>query len=170
MISEMLPLPPKRWPRHSIAYYTGQSSEVWGPDTIGSGMGGSEEAVIYLSRELSKLGWDVTVFCQREDGYLDKFDTDSGRTVAYRPWFEMNPQDEFDVFIASRRPLSLYSLSARVKLLDLHDAAPESSLLGIQDMVTKFMVKSNWHRSLYPNIPDDKFAVISNGILKEQLI
>jgi tetratricopeptide (TPR) repeat protein len=166
LIKQMLPLPIKKWAGKTIAYYVGRAEFNWGPDTLDKGIGGSEEAVIYLSRELAKLGYKITVFCQRKDSYIDRIS--SSHKVTYKPWYEFNPNDTFDTFIASRLAVNVYGIKARQKLLDLHDAVLESNLIGIKDHVTKFMVKSRWQRNLYPNIADDKFVVISNGILKDQ--
>ena len=155
------------WPASSIVYYVGTGIESWGPDSIEQGIGGSEEAVIYLSRELARAGWKVTVFCQREDHYEDEVDG-SHYPITYKPYCEINARDTFNVFIASRHPEYVHNIKARLKLVDLHDAIPESNLLTVIDEVDKFMVKSKWHRDLYQNIPDDKFVIIGNGIVKEQ--
>ena len=46
--------------------YAGAASandDVWGPTTLARrGLGGSEEAVVYVSRELAARGWDVVVY------------------------------------------------------------------------------------------------------------
>lgn len=164
--------PPKKWPEKSIAIYCGQGFEAWGPDTLKDGLGGSEEAVVYLSRELVKLGWTVTVFCERDNA----IDDDNAKVIdevtaynhyaTYRPWSEFNPHDDFDVFIAWRQPVFLQGIKARKKIVDLHDTMPEETLLSVLDQVDMFMVKSRFHRSLYPNIPDDKIDVVTNGIYK----
>jgi hypothetical protein len=54
--------PPKTWGDKSIVILCGKGYEEWGPHTLDKGMGGSEEAIIYLSREMGKRGWEVTVF------------------------------------------------------------------------------------------------------------
>src|SRR5689334_1708725 len=48
----------------TIGIFTVKRSDVkpWDPDSIRSGIAGSEEAVIYLSQELADLGYDVIVF------------------------------------------------------------------------------------------------------------
>lgn len=38
------------------------TSQVWDPDSINSGIAGSEEAVIYVSQKLAAIGYTVTVF------------------------------------------------------------------------------------------------------------
>ena len=46
--------------------YSGAKSvndDIWGPTTLARrGLGGSEEAVVYVSRELARRGWDVAVY------------------------------------------------------------------------------------------------------------
>jgi len=37
-------------------------------------------------------------------------------------------------------------------------------------IVDKIFVKTNYHRSLYPNVPDDKFVVVGNGIDLDRFI
>lgn len=155
-------IPPKKWPEKSIAFYCGPSFEEWGPDTLESGMSGSEEAVTYLSRELTELGWSVTVFNERGLAYSDP---ENG--VLYMPWTTFNPTDEFDVFIAWRQPSlikDLKNIKARMKAVDLHDAQPFSA----EDLasVDRVFVKSNYHREISQT--GNKAVVASNGIVREQ--
>jgi len=145
------------WPEKSIAYYCGPSVVPWGPDMMADGLGGSEEAVIYLSRELAKLGWKVTVFCDRETEYNDG-------DVLYKPWTELNPWDNFNVFIASRQPSNLNGVKAKLKILDMHDVNEAKDVYSAEKNVDKIFVKSKWHREQYPKIPDEKFVIVGNAI------
>ena len=44
----------------SAAGAASAAEDVWGPTTLArKGLGGSEEAVVYVSRELARRGWDV---------------------------------------------------------------------------------------------------------------
>ena len=64
------------------------------------GLGGSESAVILCSRELAKLGFDVTVFndCTHDDTQPGTYDN-----VWYRPLQEIETTtDSYDVLIGSR--------------------------------------------------------------------
>lgn len=163
---------PKKWAKGSVVYYCGRAAEAWGADTLDKGMGGSEEAVVYLSRELAKLGHEVDVFNDREEEYIDFVDTGSivGNSVEYKPWTLLNPNDEFDTFIAWRAPEMIRDVKARVKLVDLHDTVePERVYLTAKEVPdVKFFVKSQYHRDLYPELADDRFVIIGNGIAKEQ--
>jgi len=157
--------PPQKWPPKSVAYYCGQGLEDWGPDTLDKGMGGSEEAVIYLSRELSKLGWQVTVFNDREVEYNDN-------GIIYKPWSLLNPNDEFDVFIASRLPENAMGVKARKVLIDLHDTAEPGRIYAVAraNPQAMFMVKSKYHRDWYPEVDDDHIKIVSNGIMRSHFL
>lgn len=154
-------LPKKVWPEKSIVFYCGQAMEPWGPDYLEGGMGGSEEAIVYLSRELAKQGWEVTVYNDRDEAYDDN-------GVTYLPWSSMNPADEFNVFVAWRAPENARGITAKKTLVDLHDAIQPERIYATADIVDKFMVKSKYHRDLYPGIPDKKFGIVSNGIVRSQ--
>ena len=79
-------------------------------------MGGSEEAVFYVSLELAKLGYNVVV-------YTDLLDVDIGKIFTFNKgqviWNHLNSfdvDDYCDVFIAWRYSLSLSDDSARCPL------------------------------------------------------
>jgi tetratricopeptide (TPR) repeat protein len=152
--------PAKTWPKGSVAYYCGQSFEPWGPDTLEQGMGGSEEAVVYLSRQLAKVGTQVVVYNERT-AHLNE-----NPLLDYLPWTEINPADTFDTFIAWRDPSMLSTIKARLKLCDLHDIVNPELVYRNAQFVDKFMFKSQFHRDLYPKLPDDKCVIIGNGINK----
>jgi tetratricopeptide (TPR) repeat protein len=174
-------MPKQKWPDKSIAIFCGQGTEPWGADTLDKGMGGSEEAIVYLSRELAKLGWQVTVFNDRDEEYFDiikpRLDERKGEVlpqepplVAYKPWTLLNPYDEFDVFIAWRAPELIKGVKARRKIVDLHDTIQQERVTAMakQDPKVTFMVKSKYHRSLYPKVADDRFVIVGNAIVEEQ--
>lgn len=165
---------PKTWSDKSIVIFCGQGFEEWGPHTLDKGMGGSEEAVVYLSRELAKLGWNVTVF-----GEADMLDHISGEVVKkvgdeivegvgvmYRPWKEIDVRDNFNVFVSWRAPQYIEKINAKVKLVDIHDVLPPEIVKDYPDVT--YLVKTAYHRSLTPDVPDEKFRVIGNGIKKDQ--
>lgn len=167
---------PKKWDDKSIVIFCGQGYEEWGPHTLDKGMGGSEEAVVYLSRELAKLGWHVTVYGEAElvDGpdYWTEWQggeaeyPEGYHAPVYRHWKEIDMRDDFNVFISWRAPQYIEKVNAKVKLVDVHDVLPEEIMKDLPDVT--YMVKTNYHRSLTPKLADDKFRVIGNGIKKEQ--
>lgn len=50
------------WSNKSIVFFTGQTPETWGPSSLKNGIGGSETAVLELSRWFSKKGWEVSIY------------------------------------------------------------------------------------------------------------
>jgi tetratricopeptide (TPR) repeat protein len=157
---------PKEWPKNSIVYYAAIDVHEWSPKSLKTGLGGSEEAIYYLSREWVKLGYQVTVYTSvgADEGVYDG--------VQYLNYQRFNNKDKFDILIAWRNPHFIHKnlLDARLILLDMHDIPEvgefDPSLLATVDYL---MVKSPYHRSLLPTVPDNKFKIISNGIDWNQL-
>lgn len=163
-----------------LVIYCGNTMHQWNPDLFKTqGMGGSEEAVVHMSRELAKLGWNVTVYnnCGHKE-VVEKItypDIRPGTTIyderefcriTYKPFWEFNYRDKQDVVILWRwaKPLDA-EINAPKIFLDLHDVIPEGELTEKRlNKLTKIFVKSKFHRSLFPNTPDHKFAVIGNGL------
>jgi len=153
-------IPPKEWPRKSIVIFCGASVfDLWGPSALKQGIGGSEEAVIRLKLELEKLGWDVHVFATPGKEADD----------TWHNYWEFNPKDSFDVLIAWRSPWFYDNeYDARQKYLWMHDVMPQNEFTQERlDNLDKVIVLSKYHRSLFPNIPDDKIFLSTNGITPE---
>lgn len=156
-------LPHKTWKAKSIAIAALGSIEAWdGRNIVNGGIGGSETAIIAISRLLVAEGWSVTVFNHKE-APPEGIEVDG---VLYKNMWLFNKDDEFDVLWIWRSPeLVDWKLNARLKILDLHDVMnpldfTESRLKEID----KIFVKSNYHRGLFPAIPDEKFVIVGNGI------
>jgi tetratricopeptide (TPR) repeat protein len=147
---------PHTWPKKSVVIFCGQGYEEWGPHTLDKGMGGSEEAVVYLSGELARLGYAVTVF-----GEVKK-PLQHGEVFWY-PWTHIDKRDTFDTLIIWRYPQYVNQFKARKKLIDMHDLLPEKLVKPYPDAT--YMFKSSWMAEQYPQITN--FKIISNGI-KEQ--
>lgn len=169
--------PAKKWSDKSIVFYCGEQWEEWGPDTLDKGMGGSEEAIVYLSRELAKEGFEVTVYNQRVEEYFDwGADKNWGKgkikPVHYVPWETFNPEDKFNVFVAWRNPWMPQKLKLKAKLMcvDMHDTPMGHQ--AISPRALKFIdlvfFKSQYQRDAAPEIPDSKCVIIPNGIVPEQ--
>ena len=153
---------PFKWPKKSIAIMTGDTAiDSWGPWSLKEGIGGSEEAVIRLSRHLAKLGWKVVVFAK--PGINTGID-ESG--VMWRNYWDCNLEDEFDVFVAWRAPFIFdKEIKARKSYLWLHDVVEEGEFTEKRIAnFTKCIVLSNYHRELFPMIPDEKILLSANGI------
>lgn len=144
-----------------IAYYCGETTHEWNPILFKQkGFGGSEEAVINLSREWSKMGYNVTVFNNcgpeivEEDG------------VTYKPWWMFNPKDKYDNLIFWRHPkLCDHEMNSPKIIIDMHDVINKAEFNEKRlSRIYKVMVKSEAHKILFPNIPEEKFLVVPNGV------
>lgn len=153
---------PRKWGEKEICYFAnfgGKAFEPWGPKSLEKGLGGSETAVIMLSKEWAKKGYKVTVYGdpEKERGTHDG--------VTYLPWYYFNPKDHFNILIVWRNTALLDKVKAKKVYLDLHDIFFGGDLEEKQHLIDKVMVKSYYHRSLAKDVPDEKFKIISNGIL-----
>lgn len=151
-----------KWPQKSIAIMTGDTAiDEWGPWSLKEGIGGSEEAVIRLSRQLAKLGYKVVVYGKPGPNTgLDE------QGVMWRNYWDCNLNDEFDIFVAWRAPFIFdRKIKARKAYLWLHDVmeAGEFTHPRLANL-TKVIVLSKYHRSLFPMIPDEKILLSGNGI------
>lgn len=155
---------PRVWGKQEICYYAnfgGSAIEKWSPRRLNTGLGGSETAVVRLSEEWSKLGWEVTVYGDpgKERGLHGG--------VRYLPWYEFNIHDYFNIFIqwrgAYRSELARF-VSARQYYLDLHDLFEQDRVTPNVHAVDGVMVKSKYHASLAPRIPPERMYVIGNGV------
>jgi glycosyltransferase involved in cell wall biosynthesis len=148
-----------QWPRGSIVYLCGNTALTFSPDD--NDLGGSEQAVVQLSKCWASKGHPVVVYGNVKETIRDG--------VEYRSIHRLNLADTFDTVIFWRsfgiRLLPL--VQARFRMIDLHDSwdpknyvAP-SQLIELADAV---MVKSKYHKSLYPYIPSSKMHIVMNGV------
>jgi hypothetical protein len=153
-------VPPKVWGDKSIVIYCGGGTpDAWAYPSIFSGIGGSEEAVIYLSRELAKQGYEVTVYnrCGSMDGEYDG--------VKYVPYHHFSVRDSFNIIIGWRNPyLFSQSIAAKKKYIWFHDIVQPVHLNDlIINNVNKILFLSEWHSKNVP-VPEDKIYITNNGI------
>lgn len=159
--------PPKVWPKKSIALYVGQGPlGIWGPWSLDEGgTGGSEEAVVRLSRELAKLGWKVTVFAMpgKKAGKWDG--------IEWKHYWELNNKDKFDVLISWRQPAFFdFKFNARKKYLWMHDVTKQEELTPERlKNLDKIIYVSKYHAERPENshVPDTKKLASGNGITPE---
>lgn len=154
----------KVWPKRSIAIYVGQGPlGIWGPWSLDNGgIGGSEEAVVRLSKELTALGWQVTVFATpgNKAGHHDG--------INWKQYWEINNKDEFDVLISWRQP-SFFDITwnAHKTYLWLHDVTEKEELSKERlNNITKVIYVSKYHSERTENNhvkPNQKLAS-GNGI------
>lgn len=151
----------KKWDDKSVVFYCGNAWEQWADCSTINGIGGSEEAVIYMARELTDLGYKVTVY----NMCGDLAGTYYG--VEYKNFFEFNQEDNFNILISWRHNIfKTMAFKAKRKLLWLHDV-PQQDTFTEASManIDRVIVLSEFHRSLLPSyISQDKVFVSSNGI------
>lgn len=157
-------MPAKVWPKKSIAIYVGQSPlGIWGPWSLNEGgVGGSEEAVIRLSKELNTLGWKVVIYGMPGERAGD-YDG-----VEWKQYWELNSKDTFDILISWRAPHFFdHKWKARKKYVWFHDLMPKEEIT--KERIKNFdkaIFVSQYHsdRPEFSSIPTPKKFVSSNGI------
>lgn len=161
-------LPPRIWGDNEIAIFCGPGFEKWSPKSIKQGLGGSESAAVYLSWELAKLGWKVTVYADPQE------DVGEYNKVMFKPWHEINISDAFNIFIIWRGiGFADNDFKAKQTYLWMHDVPNCADFTEERiNKIDKIIPLSQYHRSLFKmskngefvDIPDDKFFVSTNGI------
>ena len=159
--AQKVPKVPKgaKWPKGSIVYICGLTKTSFCPSD--KDLGGSEQAVVHLSEEWVKEGRLVVVY-----GSVTECKCNG---VVYRSIHRLNLGDTFDcaIFWRSFGIRLLPLINARVRLIDLHDSWDPRSYVSptqIMNLADKVMVKSDYHKSLYPWLPPSKMKVIMNGV------
>lgn len=162
-------LPPKTDEENEIAILCGPGFEEWSPKSIKTGLGGSEQAVVYMSQELKKLGWKVTVYANpgKEAGNHDG--------ITYLPWHSLNPKENFNVLILWRGIGFVdFKPQAKFTMLWMHDIPNNPDFTEDRvDRVNKIAVLSEFHKGLFrvdrggkfEPIPDKKMFLTANGIV-----
>lgn len=152
---------PKIWGEKSVVFMCGNTIEEWGPESLETGVGGSEEAIIQLAPRLVKLGWEVTVYnnCIKE-GLVDG--------VNWIRFERFNPRDMFNILVSWRHNIHIRAKSSVKRYIDCHDVLDPAQYVKDALRGSKLLVKSKFHRSFLPEIPDEQFVVIPNGIATDQ--
>lgn len=154
-------LPPKKWRDNSIVFCCPPVFEPWSPRSVDTGIGGSEEAVIHLAKEFTKMGYDVTVYnyCDTQAGIYDG--------VTYIDFSEFNIRDEFNYLIQWRTNLHHANVKAKQNWVWMHDIVLPDIVYVPEDIskVDKIVVLSRFHRGQLPSfVPEEKILVSANGL------
>jgi len=144
---------PKIWGKKTIVYFCGKGYEEWGPHTLDKGMGGSEEAVVYLTEEFAKLGYDVTVYGEVKEPHTTK------NGVKWVHWTRIDKRDEFENLIVWRMPQFATQFKAKRLLVDMHDLVPEGLVKPYPN--AHYMFKSQYHKDAY-NV--NNYSIVANGL------
>lgn len=146
--------------KKTILYYTGDTAEEWSPDSIKTGLAGSQTAVVYLSKIWQQMGYTVTVYSNigKLEGIYEG--------ITYIDFRKFKNEKKYDIAVLWREPSFLdHNIKADKIFLDLHDnqVAKEYTDERIKK-VNKIFVKSDFQKKGINFIPNDKFVTISNGI------
>lgn len=154
--------PARKWGRDEICYFAnfgGPFLEKWDASNLETGMGGSETAVIELSKEWSKLGYKVTIYGDPKKRGVDEFG------INWLPYYFFNYRDFFNIFIQWRNWELAGKIKCRKFFVDLHDIVNDNALSDVQSRnIDKVFFKSNCHRSLLMKLPQEKVCVVGNGV------
>lgn len=154
------------------------------------GLGGSESAIILMARELAKLGFTVTVFndCYNDDASPGIYDG-----VTYKPLYEIENSQGFDVFIASRSVVAFAPDSikerfrsfvelpnfeqvvskSKFKVLWMHDTFCDGDDLIeefiLQNRISEIFTLSDFHTTYVTNCNHGKrrnFEILKNKVFQ----
>jgi glycosyltransferase involved in cell wall biosynthesis len=146
--------------QNNITIFCGLSAEEWDDKSLEVGLGGSETAVVEMSRRWANMGYEVHI-------YNTVSEPRSYGNVKYFPYNQINWADKFDIFISWRNPLVVKNMdiSARKKYIWLHDVPnPMDYNKKLTEKVDRIIVLSEFHRNLLPAVSQDKFYISRNGI------
>ena len=149
------------------------AEDSWGPSSLGRGVGGSEEAVIFVSRELARRGWAVEVYANPPAADLAAPDAGG---VVWRPWHALRPDDDPEVLIAWRNLeaglLLPRAARAYVWLQDIVDAPGAWRHAGLLSRLGTggVLVLSAFHRRGLPRAARHLALLTSNGLDAAHLV
>jgi len=149
-----------------VVFYVGPGVEAWNPETASkNGIGGSETAVIEMSKRLASRGHKVRVFndCSGMEG------TFGGVEYSH---FSKYGSLSCDVLVSSRKPSAVddgHKVSARARLCWVHDVHCGPELTHARALrIDRFLTLSQWHRDYFlahhSCVHPDQVLVTRNGI------
>lgn len=149
-------------PPKTIAIFTFDvpTLPTWDPDSIKSGITGSEEAVIYISQKLADKGYKVLVFGKPPQNSPYSKETSNPR---YVPFNFLIPS-KFDIAIAWRMPgaaTQLKNIAHKVYLWP-HDTIYQTIPLNEINAFTDVLWLSQWQRA--------QWVAVNPGFVKFQNI
>lgn len=148
--------------KEKVTIFCGESTEEWGPlSHVEGGVGGSEEAVIYLTRELALQGHEVEVI----NAYPHPCTVHG---VRWRHFASIKPDEKFDQLVLWRLPhlKEMYGkLKANKTFLWLHDVPQDYWWTKEKkDAVDVIFALSEFHKSLLPSDLQERVVVTGNGV------
>jgi hypothetical protein len=156
---------------YDLVYMTGGHGIEWEPSD--SKLGGSEQAVVNLSENWTRMGKKVAVY-----GNFKNNQTYNG--VDYFNWIDYPLEKRVKNLIVWRTPGILYFMelnsNADNLMVDFHDnfsytlaKLDFNKLKPFLDKVNKFYFKSQYHKMCFDDfikdkLPEDKYYIIINGV------
>ena len=163
--------------------YSGEKADkpgswAWGPRAKERGIGGSESAVVALSRELHRVGWSVEVYASPP---LEDVGTDDHGVIWLPHWAysgstggaparDVDEAGPVDVFVAWRFAEALViGRDAQRRYLWLHDevqnaTVPRVAIPLLAEGGGGVFVLSKFHRSQLPDYALPHAIITSNGL------
>jgi glycosyltransferase involved in cell wall biosynthesis len=144
-----------------VVFLCGKTDEAWGPQSVKTGIGGSERMIIELAPRLASRGHAVSVYANiphDQRGLVDG--------VSWRHHTSFNPKIKRKNLVAWRAPETLkVPVAAKRRYVWLHDAIDARRFTPeLIALATKVMPLSQWHRDMYKNVPDNKIYLSRNGV------
>jgi glycosyltransferase involved in cell wall biosynthesis len=118
------------------------------------GLGGSESAVILMSSELAKLGYDVTVYCSCIDSEAKPGIYDGVRYIDHS---QLDASEQYDIAIASRtvqpfrasNPYAALVMRAQYRVLWMHDTFTDGDqdleAMVVSGFINRIFTLSDFH-------------------------
>ena len=153
----------KEWSDKSVVFFCGLTPHMWGPESLKDGIGGSEEAMVHMGRELTKLGYEITVYNNCVEEVIDE-------GVRYIPACKFNRNDKFNILVGWRNNITVAGIDAKRHVSWIHDLPNQDQLSEPNTkLLDKVIVLSEYHKSLLPKYLQDsgKVIVSTNGLVPD---
>lgn len=141
----------------NIIYYLGKSRIKFSPQD--KNLRGSEQAIKFLCQEWNKLGCNVSVYGNVEEGDFDN--------VKYFNIEKFDYLQTYDNIILWRDSgiIDIDKILAKNIIIDMHDALPRDFLNPqIFMKANKIFFKSEHHRNYYYNLKKSQCRIVPNGL------
>lgn len=142
-------------------------------DPNSNSLGGSEQAVVNLCKEWSKMGKKVVVYGTIKDNGV-VVETDEGcppiefrdidKMVLDRGWRNLIAWRGFGISFLLQHAIKSENLT-----IDLHDCTDANLINHVLPLAKRIWFKSKFHRELYQGIPEEKCFICSNGVISGEI-
>lgn len=154
----------------SIAILASAALTAWDPESVQTGIGGSEEAIIYATECLVKKGYTVTIFAQPPTNSPWMEETKNPRYRLIQSFLE--PNLTFDIVICWRRSDYLLARSKGQRVYAWHHDLPSTPIRDDQYLHERYLTGSFYlshfqqdaFERLYPHRSSLPKIISGNGI------